>query len=303
MKGLFVFLILPSLLFANTDTTPVKGIHTANPGIHALTNATVVIRPGLQIEDATVVVRDGLIEEVGDTVEVPDDARIWDMTGRIVYPGFIDAYSQYGMPEGLKTFRSGGGNGEGPPRRMSPAPGTTGAPFWNPLVTPERDAFDVFKPNSKAAETLNDAGVTTVATYPGRGIFRGQGLLIHANGKSVKEATIQSQTAQHISFDLWNQSRTERPSDSFIYPTSLMGSIALARQTLLDAQWYRKINEAYQKNSDKLEKPEENSALTALQDLTSQNDKTLKLKAVIKDKRLVTPTGKFNVLNTQHDVY
>ena len=82
-----------------------------------------------------------------------------------------------------------------------------------------------------------------------------------------------------------------------------MGSIALARQTLLDAQWYRKINEAYQKNSDKLEKPEENSALTALQDLTSQNDKTLKLKAVIKDKRLVTPTGKFNVLNTQHDVY
>jgi nitrite reductase (NO-forming)/hydroxylamine reductase len=33
------------------------------------------------------------------------------------------------------------------------------------------------------------------------------------------------------------------------------------------------------------------------------DDKTRKLKAVIKDKRLVTPTGKFNVLNTQHDVY
>jgi len=33
------------------------------------------------------------------------------------------------------------------------------------------------------------------------------------------------------------------------------------------------------------------------------DDKTLKLKAVIKDKALVTPTGKFNVYNTQHDVY
>jgi len=33
------------------------------------------------------------------------------------------------------------------------------------------------------------------------------------------------------------------------------------------------------------------------------NDKTLKLKAVIKDKRLVTPTGKFNVYNTMHDIY
>jgi nitrite reductase (NO-forming) / hydroxylamine reductase len=33
------------------------------------------------------------------------------------------------------------------------------------------------------------------------------------------------------------------------------------------------------------------------------DDKTRKLKKVIKDKRLVTPTGKFNVYNTQHDVY
>jgi nitrite reductase (NO-forming)/hydroxylamine reductase len=33
------------------------------------------------------------------------------------------------------------------------------------------------------------------------------------------------------------------------------------------------------------------------------DDKTRKLKAVIKDKRLITPTGKFNVYNTLHDVY
>ena len=33
------------------------------------------------------------------------------------------------------------------------------------------------------------------------------------------------------------------------------------------------------------------------------DDKTLKLKAVIDDPRIVTPTGKFNVHNTQYDVY
>ena len=33
------------------------------------------------------------------------------------------------------------------------------------------------------------------------------------------------------------------------------------------------------------------------------DDKTRKLKAVIKDPRVVTPTGKFNVYNTQNDVY
>ncbi|MCP5470918.1 MAG: c-type cytochrome [Sinobacteraceae bacterium] len=42
---------------------------------------------------------------------------------------------------------------------------------------------------------------------------------------------------------------------------------------------------------------EEESAIVVV------DDKTLKLKAVIKDKRLVTPTGKFNVYNTTHDVY
>jgi nitrite reductase (NO-forming)/hydroxylamine reductase len=37
--------------------------------------------------------------------------------------------------------------------------------------------------------------------------------------------------------------------------------------------------------------------------LVVMDDKTRKLKAVIKDPRLVTPTGKFNVYNTIHDVY
>jgi nitrite reductase (NO-forming)/hydroxylamine reductase len=42
---------------------------------------------------------------------------------------------------------------------------------------------------------------------------------------------------------------------------------------------------------------EETSALVVV------DDKTRKLKQVIKDKRLVTPTGKFNVYNTVHDIY
>jgi nitrite reductase (NO-forming)/hydroxylamine reductase len=33
------------------------------------------------------------------------------------------------------------------------------------------------------------------------------------------------------------------------------------------------------------------------------DDKTRKLKHVIKDPRLITPTGKFNVWNTQEDIY
>lgn len=263
-------LLLPPFLAAKTDTRPVNGLHESMPRIHALTNATVVVSPGNQLDNAVILVRDGLIEAVGKELDIPNDAREWDMTGKTVYAGFIDAYSQYGMPEGLQTFRSGGSGG-----RMPQTPPTQGASNWNPLVTPDQDAFDVFKPNPNAAEALNDRGITAAATYPARGIFRGQGLLVHTDGTPLKDATIKSQTAQHISFDTWPQSRSERPKDSFNYPVSLMGSIAQVRQTLYDAQWYEQISDAYQKNPDNIEKPLEDSALASLQGLINQNQWSL----------------------------
>lgn len=45
------------------------------------------------------------------------------------------------------------------------------------------------------------------------------------------------------------------------------------------------------------------SAKDKISALVIVDDKTRKLKAVIKDPKLVTPTGKFNINNTQHDVY
>ena len=269
------FFIIPSLLVSQEDTRPVKGLHSFTPRVHALTHATVVTAPGKTLEDATVVVRDGLIEAVGPDVQTPEDARIWDMSGKTVYAGFIDAYSQYGMPEGLKTFTRNRRQQEGPPQKMPPTPNSTGPSSWNPLVTPERDASLYFKPDKKAAESLTDAGFTTVATFPARGIFRGQGLLVNTDGESTHDSTIKSTPAQHIAFDRWGQSRTDRPSDGNAYPGSIMGSIALVRQTLYDARWYQDAKAAFIKNPGKLEKPEENGALEVLRPLIEKNQLAL----------------------------
>ena len=64
----------------------------------------------------------------------------------------------------------------------------------------------------------------------------------------------------------------------------------------------RVVQPEYNKNGDEVwfsvwSGKEQESALVIL------DDKTRKLKKVIKDKRLITPTGKFNVYNTMHDVY
>jgi imidazolonepropionase-like amidohydrolase len=52
------------------------------------------------------------------------------------------------------------------------------------------------------------------------------------------------------------------------YPNSLMGAIALIRQTLLDAQWYKAAHDAYENSPAGKTRPEENLALASLVDVT-----------------------------------
>src|SRR3954471_4177896 len=88
--------------FAQVTTVPKQGIRENDPRVHALTNARIVAAPGKTIEKGTILIRDGLIAEVGADVKVPAEARVWDLSGKTVYPGFIDAYSRLDLPDTLK---------------------------------------------------------------------------------------------------------------------------------------------------------------------------------------------------------
>src|SRR4030095_1295076 len=57
---------------------------------YAITNARIVTAAGAPIEKGTVVMRDGIIEEVGASASAPADALVVDGTGLVVYPGLID---------------------------------------------------------------------------------------------------------------------------------------------------------------------------------------------------------------------
>src|SRR6188768_2691292 len=65
----------------------------AQAGTWALTNARIET-----VTKGTIEIRDGLIESVGANVTPPGDARVVDLTGRTVYPGFIDLTSSMGLP-------------------------------------------------------------------------------------------------------------------------------------------------------------------------------------------------------------
>src|SRR3954467_2099475 len=95
-------LFVASSGFAQVTTVPKQGIRENDPRVHALTNARIVAAPGKTIEKGTVLIRDGIIVEVGPDVKVPAEARVWDLNGKTVYAGFIDGYSRLDLPETLK---------------------------------------------------------------------------------------------------------------------------------------------------------------------------------------------------------
>ena len=73
------------------QSEPVNGMRTADLRAHAIVDATVVVSPGVRLEHATIVIRDGVIMAVGQDVNVPLDARVRSGEGMTIYPGLIDA--------------------------------------------------------------------------------------------------------------------------------------------------------------------------------------------------------------------
>ena len=74
------------------STTPPNGLRENTPTAHAFTNAKIVVAPGKTIDKGTLVIRQGVIVAVGADVKPPADAKVWDLRGKTIYAGLIDAY-------------------------------------------------------------------------------------------------------------------------------------------------------------------------------------------------------------------
>src|ERR1700704_223869 len=256
--------------FAQVTTVPKQGIRENDPRVHALTNARIVAAPGKTIDKGTVLIRDGLIVEVGPDVKVPAEARVWDLAGKTIYPGFIDAYSRLDLPETLKPepVRSDvdPDDPNAKPKEI-PRESAKGMRSWNPRVTPERRAADYLNVDKKATKALRDLGFASALVVPGRGVFRGSSALINLQETDVDTMVVAPLVAQHIGFDF---DRDGRDGDRG-YPNSLMGAIALIRQSFLDASWYQAAQDAYRKNPATTERPETNASLAALAEQMQRN--------------------------------
>jgi len=259
-RPLFRLVVLCNLLLAFSlfaQTAPTEGLRDNTPKVHALINAKIVTSAGIVIEKGTVIVRDGVIEAVGANAIVPADARVWDYAGRTIYPGLIESYSNLGLtaPEASRP----GQQGQPAPQAQEQKRGS--AQHWNPLVRAEEDAADRIAVDKKDAKTLRDLGFGAALAAPSKGIFRGASALVSLGEEAPQQGLLQPQVAQHLAFE--TASFDFNNPQARAYPTSLLGAIALMRQTFIDAQWYHEAQSAYRKNSNQT-RPEENLALAAV---------------------------------------
>lgn len=256
-------------------TAPVEGLRDATPRVHALVGGRVVTAPGQVVENATIVVRDGLIEAMGAGLTPPADARVWDVKGRVIYAGFIESDSSIFLPA---AWRSGGGRRpesvEGTPPLAAPAapgavPGVTlaadpaaGAKAWNPRVTPERLAHRALVTDEAGAAALRRLGFAVAHVVPARGIFRGRTALVSLGRGGFNTTVLRDVVAQPLAFE---HGGGGPGGQSAGYPVSLMGATALLRQTLLDARWYAEVQAKYHGHRGaSVPRPETNDALASL---------------------------------------
>ena len=121
--------------------------------VHALTHARIAVAARMRIEEGTIIIRDGVIQAVGERARVPADARIWDLTGKTIYAGLIDAYTDVGLPS--KPTKKDDGAAQGPRQGgpTEPPEPTRGPVHEVSRVRPERRAADGIRTDAKTLES------------------------------------------------------------------------------------------------------------------------------------------------------
>jgi imidazolonepropionase-like amidohydrolase len=219
---LLLFLLSTNYFYAQ-ETFPINTTSNNNHTMYAFINATIIVNEEQQISNGTLLIKDGLIVSAGTAVKLPEGAVVYDLKGKFIYPGLIDIYSTYGIPEPKRVS-----NGPGP-QLLTSAKGAYG---WNQAVKPETEAIRMFISDSKAAEEMRGLGFGSVLTFQKDGIVRGAAAVVTLGDARENELIIKDRAAAMYSFDKGTSTQD--------YPSSLMGAIALLRQTYLDADWYKK---------------------------------------------------------------
>jgi imidazolonepropionase-like amidohydrolase len=224
-------IVLYGLLLGFTSAFGQSSVPSYNR-LHAIVGARIEIGDGRILEKANLIIRDGIIADLGANATVPPGADVVDGKGLFVYPGFIDAYTTKGLklPDAQPDQDSPAPIGEYASARMREA-NRRG-------IRPEVAARDWLNITEDFAKPYRAAGFTTVMVIPGNGYLTGMGSLVNLSGRPNREAVVLPQTGFGLNFDA-------TVNGGAAYPDSLLGRITMVRQALVDSRWQDSVRQSY----------------------------------------------------------
>src|ERR1041385_5092932 len=252
MKTIILLILCAGMALGQQIGNPTaqQGVMPAR-GTFAIRNARVVTVSGPEIENGTVVIRDGKIEAVGANVSIPNGAQMIDARGLSVYPGMIDAGTNMGLVEVPQ-----GANGTVDTSEVGE-------------LNPNAKAIVAVNPYSAHIAVTRVEGITNTLTAPTGGLISGQAALINLLGTSPKEMAVVPQLALVI-----NYPRVSGGGGGFggfqQQPANLSETLAAnerqleqIRKMLRDAEAYGRAQDAYEKDKS-LPRPDRNVVLEPL---------------------------------------
>ena len=186
----------------------------------ALTNCKAVTIANGILENATILVEDGILKGVGTDLEIPSEAEVIDLSGKWVTPGFIDAHCHFSAMSEPRTKGMGDDGNE----------------VTNP-VTAHIRIIDALNPFGIAYEPVRKAGFTTCYTMPGSAnVIGGTGIAFKLkDGRCIEDIIIPGT-------EMMKMALGENPKGAYggqkKMPMTRMGTGAVLREALFEAKQY-----------------------------------------------------------------
>lgn len=199
----------------------------------AITNTTVIQSPGKTLQNATVVIKNGVIKAVGISVSIPKEASIIKGDSMYVYPGFISGLASIGLDKPKE-------NESKDDRKL------TGTPTYERAgITPNRSARSLLNPKEKSISDFRKLGFTAAHVAPSKGMLPGTGAIILLRGNSADEMLLKENVSFYSQFE----------GAGGVYPNTVIGVMAKYRDLYRKAQQARSYQNKYASNSNGMERP------------------------------------------------
>lgn len=184
----------------------------------AITNATILTMGDKTLNKGTIIIEDRKISKVGQNIDIPEQADIYDADGMIITPGFIDAHTHLGIGE-----EGVGWEGRDYNEMTDP-------------ITPHLRAIDAINPEDEGIKDARKNGITTVMTGPGSAnVMGGQSAVIKTRGNTVEEMILKKTAGIKAAF---GENPKRVYSEQKKSPSTRMAVAAILRETLIKAQDY-----------------------------------------------------------------